>query len=331
MINTHFLYLLGHLRLLEEQHSVMSLDRTGIGLIGTHNQNLPYIQSIKLSSHHCELKAVCDIEPPLPSMSYYMCQKRRIEELMNNDDINSIIMTSVCSDELLKFTIERAIDAGKDLLLNNIPNYSELELSDLLKRAKRNGVCINYNPVLSFEDAFTQLKTALTISSGSETGLLRLSAHRVIEPENRLPFNTLRSVLTQKVALLLSLLPDFSLSEASVQYSHPFAKMENGDVIIINLRHKSGLLVSFELFFNTGNIADKISLKQCNHSYEAESKLTISQENQNINEETSIVKQLDQFILKLRNEEKSFQINHWLQANKLTDEIINLLTNNDFI
>jgi len=331
MVNTHFLYLLGHLRLLEEQHSVMSLDRTGVGLIGTHNQNLPYIQAVKLSAHHCELKAVCDIEPPLPSMSYYMCQKRRIEELMNNDEVNSIIMTSVCSDELLKFTIERAIDAGKDLLLNNIPNYEEPELNELLKRAKRNGVSINYNPVVSFEETFTQLKTSLAVKNKSETGLLRLSSHRMIEPENRLPFNTLRSTLTQKVELLLSLLPDFVLSEASVQYSHPFAKMENGDVLIINLRQKGGLLISFELFFNTGNITDKISLKQCNHRYEVESMLTINQENQNINEENSIVKQLDQFILKLRNEEKLFQTNHWLQVNKLTDEIINQLTSNGFI
>ncbi|WP_353242184.1 hypothetical protein [Providencia sp.] len=331
MVNTHFLYLLGHLRLLEEQHSVMSLDRTGVGLIGTYNQNLPYIQAVKLSSHHCELKAVCDIEPPLPSMTYYMCQKRRIEELMNNDDVGSIIMTSVCSDELLKFTIERAIDAGKDLLLNNIPNYEEPELSELFKRAKYNGVCINYKPVLSFAETFTQLKTSLAVKNKSETGLLRLSSHRMIEPENRLPFNILRSALTQKVELLLSLLPDFALTEASVQYSHPFVKMENGDVLIINLRHKGGLLISFELFFNTGNITDKISLKQCNHSYEVESKFTINQENQNINEENSIVKQLDQFILKLRNEEKSFQTNHWQQVNKLTDEIINQLTNNGFI
>ncbi|MGG4663882.1 hypothetical protein [Providencia vermicola] len=331
MVNTHFLYLLGHLRLLEEQHSVTSLERTGVGLIGTYNQNLPYIQAVKLSAHHCELKAVCDIEPSLPSMSYYMCQKRKIEELMNNDDVNSIIMTSVCSDELLKFTIERAIDAGKDLLLNNIPNYKEPELTELLKQAKRNGVCIYYNPVLSFEDTFNQLKTSLAVKNKSETGLLRLSSHRMIEPENRLPFNTLRSVLTQKVELLLSLLPDLSLTETSVQYSHPFTKMENGDVLIINLRHKGGLLVSIELFFNTGNIADKISLKQCNHSYEVESKFIINKENQSINEKTSIVKQLDQFILKLHNDEKLFQKNHWLQANKLTDEIINQLTNNGFI
>lgn len=34
-MNTHFLYLFGHLRLLEEQHALVSLNKTGIGLIGS--------------------------------------------------------------------------------------------------------------------------------------------------------------------------------------------------------------------------------------------------------------------------------------------------------
>lgn len=331
MVNTHFLYLLGHLRLLEEQHSIMSLERTGVGLIGTHTQNLPYIQAIKLSSHHCELKGVCNIDPPLPSMTYFMCQKRKIEEVVNNEEVNSIIMTSVCSDELLKFTIERVIDAGKDLLLNNIPNYDESELNELVKRAKRNEARINYSPILSFEASFAQLKSSLLANNGTETGLLRLSSHRIIEPENRLPFNTLRSVLTQQVELLLLLLPDFSLTTASIQYSHPFAKMEDGDVLIINLRHKSGLLISFELFFNSGYLSDKLSLKQCNHSYEVENKFVFNQENQNINEDNVIVRQLDQFVLKLRGDTKSVQVSHWLQTNKLTNQIINQLNISGFI
>lgn len=331
MLNTHFLYLLGHLRLLEEQHSVTSLDRSGIGLIGTTAQNLPYIQAVKLSAHHSELKAVCHISPPLPSMTYYMCQKRKIEELINNDEVTSVIMTSVCSDELLKFTLECAVEAGKNILLNNIPNYNKQELNDLLQRAKHNEVRINYSPTLSFGSQFNQIQASLRDKNASEAGLLRLSAHRIIERENRLPFNTLRSVIAQKVELLLSLLPDLSVPTMSIQYSHPFTKMEDGDVLLINLRHKGGLLISFELFFNTGTIRDKLSLKQSNHHYEIEEEFTFNQENQNINENDAIIKQLDQFILALRGDEKPVQATHWLRTNEITNEIINQLNNSGFI
>ncbi|MEX6252437.1 MULTISPECIES: hypothetical protein [Providencia] len=331
MLNTHFLYLLGHLRLLEEQHSVTSLHRSGIGLIGTSIHNQPYIHAVKCSAHHSELVSVCDIAPPLPSMSYFMYQKQQIEALVNNDDVDCIIMTAVCSDELLKFTINAAIAAGKDILLNNIPSFNEKELEELFIKAIRNDVLIDYSQALTFEDSFNQIKHVLHTQNKLETGLLRLSAHRVIEPENRLPFNILRGTITQKIELLLTLLPDFSFSTASIQFSHPFAKMEDGDVLIINLRHKGGLLISFELFFNTGNISDKLSLKQCNQSYEVENKVLFNPPRQQLNEKNTIFKQIDQFILKLHGGTKLTQPAHWARTNELTNEILKQLYDEGFI
>ncbi|MGJ3353323.1 hypothetical protein [Providencia sp. Je.9.19] len=331
MMNTHFLYLLGHLRLLEEQHSLVSLNRVGIGLIGSTAYNHRYMQAINHSSHHCELKAVCEIDSAMPSASYFMCQKRKIENLINNEEISSVIITSVYSDELLKFTIHTAVDAGKDILLNNIPNYCEDELSTLLKLAKLNGVNISHSHPISFETQFCDLNLELLSEKNSEAGLLRLSAHRKIEPDDRIPFNTLRAVISDKVSLLLTLLPSFTLSTASIQYSHPFSKMEDGDVLIINLRTEYGLLISFELFFNTGNISDRLSLKQRNHNFQFENNLITEQKNHLVTDDDAVIKQLDQFVLKLRSETKQRKATHFMNTNLITENILGQLKLKAFI
>lgn len=331
MINTHFLYLIGHLRLLEEQHSIVSLNRAGIGLIGSPIYNQRYMQAIDYSSHHCELKSVCDIDSPIPSASYFMCQKRKIENLINNEDISSVIITSVCSDDLLKYAVYSAVDAGKNVLLNNIPNYSEEELADLFKLAKYNEVNISYTPTLSFENQFKDLSDILFSENGPDTGLLRLTAHRTIEKEDRIPFNTLRAAIAEKVSLLLTIQPDFSLNTASIQYSHPFSKREDADILIINLRNKNGLLISFELFFNTGNISDKLSLKQRNHHFQLESHLIIEQTSPVLSVEDPVIKQLDQFILQLHSENKLAKTSHFMDTNRITEGLLEQLKTENFI
>ena len=330
-MNTHFLYLLGHLRLLEEQHSIVSLNRRGIGIIGTMAYNHHYIQAINYSSHHCELKSICEIDSPIPSASYFMCQKRKIENLINNEEVDSIIITSVYSDELLKFIIHAAVDAGKDILLNNIPNYNEDELCDLLKLAKLNSVNINHSHPVSFEAQFKDLNLELLSDKNSDAGLLRLSAHRNIEHDNRIPFNTLRALISSKVSLLLTLLPHFALSTASIQYSHPFSKMKDGDVLIINLRNENGLLISFELFFNTGNISDKLSLKQRNCSFQFENNFITEQKNHIFSDDDVVTKQLDQFVLKLRKETSPLVLTHFKDTNLITESILMQLKLNEFI
>ncbi|WP_272691299.1 hypothetical protein [Providencia sp. PROV132] len=325
MLNTHFLYLLGHLRLLEEQHSVTSINRSGIGLIGTAPYNLLYINAIKCCTHHSELKSICHLSPSLPSMTDFMCQKKKIEALINNDDVDCIIVTSTCSDELLKFAIQTAVTAGKDVLLNDIPNFSESELNEVLKQAMRHDVFIDYNQPLSSDNQFNQIKASLMPKHGSETGLLRITTHRIVEPENQLPFNILRNTITKNIELLLSLMPDFVLSLPSIQFSHPFNQRADGDVLIINLRQENGLLVSFEIFFNTGKISDKLSLKQCNNRYEVEKKLSFNEKYQEVNQDNFIVKQLDQFVLRLSSNTKLAKINQWSRANELTDKVIKQL------
>ncbi|WP_272679833.1 hypothetical protein [Providencia sp. PROV032] len=331
MLNTHFLYLLGHLRLLEEQHSVTSLNRSGIGLIGTTPYNQLYIDAIKCCAHHSELKSICQLSPSLPSMTDFMCQKRKIEELINHDDVDCIIMTSTCSDELLKFAIHTAVIAGKDILLNDIPNYNEIKLKEVLEEAARHGVFIGYNQPFSFDNQFSQIKTALMSKHGLETGLLRLTTHRICEAENQLPFNILRNTITKNIELLLSLMPDVLLSNPAIQYSHPFMKRADGDVLMINFRQNGGLLISFEIFFNTGKISDKLSLKQCNNRYEVAKKISFNEKNQEINQNNFIVEQLDQFILKLASNTKLAKINQWSRANKLTDKVIKQLNTYGYI
>ncbi|MBO1929785.1 hypothetical protein J4731_21800 [Providencia rettgeri] len=104
-------------------------------------------------------------------------KKKKIEELINNDDVDCIIMTSTCSDELLRFAIQTAVSAGKDILLNDIPNFSENELKEVLKQAMRHDVLIDYNQPLSFDNQFNQIKASLMSKRGTETGLLRITAH----------------------------------------------------------------------------------------------------------------------------------------------------------
>ncbi len=86
-------------------------------------------------------------------------------------------MTSTCSDELLRFAIQTAVSAGKDILLNDIPNFSENELKEVLKQAMRHDVLIDYNQPLSFDNQFNQIKASLMSKRGTETGLLRITAH----------------------------------------------------------------------------------------------------------------------------------------------------------
>lgn len=331
MLNTHFLYLLGHLRLLEEQHSVTSINRSGIGLIGTAPYNQLYIDAIKCCTHHSELKSICHLTPSLPSMTDFMCQKKKIEELINNDDVDCIIMTSTCSDELLKFAIQMAVTAGKDILLNDIPNYSESELKEVLKKAIFHDTLINYSQPLGFDYQFNQIKTSLMSKRGTETGLLRIVTHRILETENQLPFNTLRNTIAKNIELLLSLIPDVVLSNPAIQYSHPFTKRADGDVLMINFRQEGGLLISFEIFFNTGKVSDKLSLKQCNNRYEVEKNLPFNERNQEINQNNFIVEQLDQFVLRLGSNTKLAKINQWSRANELTDKVIKQLNTYGYI
>ncbi|HGN1706274.1 TPA: hypothetical protein ACKRTE_002144 [Providencia rettgeri] len=328
MLNTHFLYLLGHLRLIEEQHSVTSLNRSGIGLIGTAGHNQLYMHAVKQSGHHSQLKSVCNIAPPQPSIAYFSEQKKKIEQLMSHEEIDAIIVTEICSDELLKYTVNAAIAAGKDVLLNNIPNYSNEELEQLQIQATKNGVLIDYSQPLYLDEQFAKIKTTLQGGHLLDTGLLRLSAHRMIETENRLPLNTLRSMLAQKVELLITLLHDVSLSALSIQYSHPLKQMESGDVLIINFKYNGGLLISLELFFNTGEVLDKLSLKQCNKNYEIENKVYI---NQTIDQDNVVFKQLDQFVLKARNDAKLMLASHWERTNRLTNDLLKQLSQIGFI
>ncbi|GAB1440415.1 hypothetical protein MASR2M36_31980 [Providencia sp.] len=331
MLNTHFLYLLGHLRLIEEQHCVISLNPAGIGLIGTASYNQLYTHAVKQSTHHCQLKSVCNIAPSQPSIAYFSQEKQKIEQLMDDEEIDSIIVTEICSDALLKYTVNAAIAAGKNVLLNNIPNYSNEEFEKLLKLATKNDVLIDYNQPLYFDEQFAKVKATLQDEHRLDTGLLRLSAHRIIEAENRLPLNTVWATLAQKVELLTTLLPDIAFSALSIQYSHPLKQMEDGDVLIINFKHKCGLLVSLELFFNTGSVLDKLTLKQCNNRYEIENKSYVNQLNQYIDEDNVVFKQLDQFILKLRSNTKLIPAIHWERTNRLTHDLLEQLRHSGFI
>lgn len=328
MLNTHFLYLLGHLRLIEEQHSVTSLNRSGIGLIGSVEHNQLYMRAVKQSAHHSQLKSACNLSSPYPSLDYYSEQKKKIEQLISHEEIDSIIVTEICSDEILRYTLNMAIAAGKDVLLSNIPNYSNEELEQLQRQATKNDVLIDYSQPLYFDKQFAQIKRTLQNEQLLDTGLLRLSAHRMIEAQNRLSLNILRAMLAQKVELLITLLSDVTFSALSIQYSHPLKQMEDGDVLIINFKHKGGLLVSLELFFNTGDVSDKLSLKQSNNSYEIENKRYI---NQSIDEDNVVFKQLDQFVLKIRNDIKLPPTSHWEHTNKLTNELLKQLSQSGFI
>ncbi|EKT65106.1 hypothetical protein OOA_01185 [Providencia burhodogranariea DSM 19968] len=330
-MNTHFLYLFGHLRLLEEQHSLVSLNRTGIGLIGSPIHNLCYSEAILHSQPHCELKSVCSLDSPIPSASYYICQKRKIEHLIDNETVDAIIVTSVCSEELLKFIIQTAVSAGKNILLNNVPNYGTNELSDILTLAKQNDVNICQDNVLSFSQQYDELKLALSDNKTRDTGLLRLSAHRIIEEDNHLPYNMLHSLIAEKVLLLLCLLPEFKINSLSIQYSRPLVYIEDGDVLIINLRNENGFLVSFELFFNTGNISDKLSLKQSKNNFQFENILISNNLNSEITENSLIIKQLDHFILSLHKTKKIAITTQLMNINKMTVSILNQLKFDKFI
>lgn len=331
MMNTHFLYLFGHLRLLEERHSLVSLNKTGIGLIGSPMHNLCYSEAILHSQPHCQLKSVCSLDSPIPSASYYICQKRKIEHLIDNEAVDAIIVTSVCSEELLKFIILTAVNAGKNILLNNVPNYRNNELADLLKLAKQNDVNICQDNILSFSQQYDEVKSTLSDNNTLDTGLLRLSAHRIIEDDNHLPYNMLHSLIAEKVSLLLSLLPEFKMSSTSIQYSRPFANIEDGDVLIINLRNENGFLVSFELFFNTGNISDKLSLKQSNNSFQFENYLILNKKSSIVTESSLIIKQLDHFILNLHKTKKIAITTQLMCVNKMTESILNQLRFDKFI
>ncbi len=61
----------------------------------------------------------------------------------------------------------------------------------------RHDVLIDYNQPLSFDNQFNQIKASLMSKRGTETGLLRITAHRIIETENQLPFNILRNTITK--------------------------------------------------------------------------------------------------------------------------------------
>ncbi|MBO0236716.1 hypothetical protein, partial [Vibrio parahaemolyticus] len=60
------------------------------------------------SQHHCQLNSVCSLDSPIPTAAYFICQKRKIEHLIDNDAVDTIIVTSLCGEELLKFIIQSA-------------------------------------------------------------------------------------------------------------------------------------------------------------------------------------------------------------------------------
>ncbi|QIC15219.1 hypothetical protein [Providencia vermicola] len=330
-MNTHFLYLFGHLRLLEQQHALVSLNKTGIGLIGSPRHNQWYTQAILHSQHHCELKSVCVLESPLPSASYFICQKRKIEQLIENDAVDTVIVTSVCSDELLKFIIQATIHSGKNILLNNVPNYGTNEFNDLLKLAKQNDANICQSNVLLFSNQYDKVKAILSNKSIPDSGLLRLSAHRQIDQNDPLSKAKLRSLIAEKVTLLLNSLPDFKFDTSSVQYSRPLSNIEAGDVLIINLKNNDGFLVSFELFFNTGNVSDKLSLKQHHHDLQFENFLMFNNQNSIIDENSLMIKQLDYFILSLHKINKIRVTTQLLLVNQMTESILTQLELSKFI
>lgn len=331
MMNTHFLYLFGHLRLLEERHSLVSLNKIGIGLIGSPIHNLCYREAILHNQSHCELKSVCSLDSPIPSASYYICQKRKIEHLIDNETVDAIIVTSVCSEELLKFIIQTAVNTGKNILLNNVPNYETSELSDLLKLAKKNDVNICQDNILSFSQQYDELELTLSGNKTPNAGFLRLTAHRIIEEDNHLSYNILHSLIAEKVSVLLSLHPEFRISSPSIQYSRPFVNIEDGDVLIINLRNENGFLVSFELFFNTGNISDKLSLKLSQNSFQFENYLISNNKNSIITENSLIIKQLEHFILSLHKTKKIAITTQLMCINEMTESILNQLKLDKFI
>ncbi|EMA3640439.1 hypothetical protein U2T78_001097 [Providencia stuartii] len=330
-MNTHFLYLFGHLRLLEEQHALVSLNKTGIGLIGSPTHNTWYTEAILHSQHHCQLNSVCSLDSPIPSAAYFICQKRKIEHLIDNDAVDTIIVTSLCSEELLKFIIQSAINSGKNILLNNVPNYGTNELVNLLKLAKYNDVNICQNSLLRFSHQYDEMKSILSNKSTRDSGLLRLSAHRQIDKMDCLSKETLRSLIAEKVSLLLNLLPEFKFDSLSIQYSRPFSHIEKGDVLMINLKDGNGFLASLELFFNTGNVSDKLSLKQCHHDLQFENFLMSNNQFSIINENSLIIKQLDHFILNPHKTNKIVINSQLIDINKITESILNQLELNQFI
>ncbi|MEX6397670.1 hypothetical protein AB6E88_11590 [Providencia hangzhouensis] len=160
---------------------------------------------------------------------------------------------------------------------------------------------------------------------------MRITAHRIIETENQLPFNILRNTITKNIELLLSM-PYLSFHPPLIEYSHPFTKRTDGDVLMINLRQENGLLVSFEIFFNTGKILDKLSLKQCNNRYEIKRKNSLLMKHiKKLIKVILLVEQLDQFVLRLGSNIKLAKINQWSRANKLTDIVIKQLNTHGYI
>lgn len=330
-MNAHFLYLFGHLRLLEEQHSLISLNKTGIGLIGSSTHNSWYVEAILHSQHHCELKSVCSLDFPTHSASYFVRQKRKIEQIIEDDAVDTVIVTSVYNDELLKFIIQAAVNEGKHILVNNVPNYGTDELTELLKSAHDNDVNICLDNALYFSSQYDDIKSLLSNKNTLDTGLLRLSAHRQINKNDYLPHDKLRSLISGKISLLLSTLPNFKFESVSIQYSRPFSLIEDGDVLIINLKNKAGFLVSIELFFNTGNTSDKLSLKQCQHDLQFENFLIFNNQNLIADENSLIIKQLDHFILNLHKTNKIVITSQLIHINAMTESILNHLKIDGFI
>ena len=330
-MNAHFLYLFGHLRLLEEQHNLISLNKVGIGLIGSSTHNSWYTEAILHSQHHCELKSVCSLDFPTHSASYFVRQKRKIEQLIEDDAVNTIIVTSIYSDELLKFIIRAAVDEGKHILVSNVPNYGTNELNELLKLAHYNDVNICLDNALYFSPQYDEIKSLLSNKNTLNTGLLRLSAHRQINKDDYLSHDKLRFLISGKISLLLSILPKFQFESLSVQYSRPFSFIEDGDVLIIHLKNKTGFLVSLELFFNTGNTSDQLSLTQGQHDLQFESFLISNNQNLIADENSLIIKQLDHFILNLHKANKIVITSQLIHVNTMTESILTHLTINQFI
>ncbi|MEX6031948.1 hypothetical protein [Providencia hangzhouensis] len=54
--------------------------------------------------------------------------------------------------------------------MNDIPNFSENELKEVLKQAMRHDVLIDYNQPLSFDNQFNQIKASLMSKRGTKQG-----------------------------------------------------------------------------------------------------------------------------------------------------------------
>lgn len=183
---------------------------------------------------------------------------------------------------------------------------------------------------LYFSPQYDEIKSLLSSKNTLDTGLLRLSAHRQIDKNDYLSHDKLRSLIASRISLLLSTLPNFKFESLSIQYSRPFSLIEDGDVLIINLKNKAGLLVSLELFFNTGNTSDKLSLKLCQHDLQFENFLISNNQNLIIEENSLIIKQLDHFILNLHKTNKIVITSKLIHINTMTESILTHLKINQF-